>query len=454
MSEYYSDKVYFIGIGGISMSSLALILLERGVTVAGFDFKKSDITEALEKRGVTVHYTFAPDNQDSFDTVVFTAAMSKDDPEMVLARERGARILSRAELLGAIMADYRHSIGVAGTHGKSTTTGMLSEIFSSAKADATVLAGAIIPSLDSTYRIGRGDTAIFEACEYKNSYHAMRPSIRVVLNTELDHVDFFGNIDNVIASFRTYLDTPSASGENIAVINADNANCLAAAKGIGTEVHTFSLADKTADFYAENVVMNGGYASFTIMAKGKPYAAVTLGVPGMHNVSNALAASAAAYLCGIPSDAVAAGLAAFHGVKRRFETLGHTASGAAIIDDYAHHPDEVTATLKAARAVAGDGKVYCIFQPHTYSRFEALMESFAASLSAADEVIMADIYAAREQNVNGTHCSDIKKYLPKAQYVGGFDDIAKYVRENAKKGDLVLTMGAGDVYLAAGGMLG
>ena len=446
MSFFPDSAVYFLGIGGVSMSSLAMILADNGVTVAGSDRQSSDNTEKLISRGIPVYIGFDPAHQDGFNTVVCTAALRDDDPELLLAKERGAKIMTRAELLGELMAGYAHSIGVAGTHGKSTTTGMLHEIFSAANADATVLAGAVIPSLNGAYRLGKGDTAVFEACEYKNSYHAMHPTIRLVLNTELDHVDFFGNMDNVISSFRKYLDTPSGSSENIAVINADCESCLKAAEGIGTKVYTFSRERTDVDFAATNIMMSHGYASFDFLAQGKVYAHIRLGVPGLHNVTDAAAAAACAYLCGMKPYAIEKGLSTFRGVMRRFERVGTTKSGALIFDDYAHHPDEIRATLAAAKAVAGGAKVICVFQPHTYTRFEAMMPEFAAALDAADEVILADIYAAREENIHDIKVSDMIKHLPKARYVGNFLKIAAELGGLAKEGDLIITMGAGDIY--------
>ena len=427
------------------MSSLALILKNNGANVGGYDFKKSENTELLEKNGIKVNYEYSDSNQDGFDTVVYTAAIAEDDKEFLLAKKRGAKIFTRAELLGDIVSGYNHSIGVAGTHGKSTTTGMLSNIMDAAKNDATILAGAVIPALGSTHRAGNGDTAVFEACEYKNSYHSMHPTIRLVLNCEFDHVDFFKTMDNVIASFNKYMNADSGNGENIDIINKDCAHSAKAAEGVNVKVYTFSATDKTADFYADNIENHSGYEQFDIYAQGQLYCHAKPGVPGMHNVANAVAAAASAYFCGIDGKAVAAGLESFGGVKRRFEKVGYTEAGAVIIDDYAHHPDEVEVTLKAAKQIC-KGKVYCIFQPHTYTRFETLMEDFAKTLSLADVAVMADIYAAREHNVHNTSSADIKKYLPSAVYCGSFEKIAEYIKANAKEHDMVITMGAGDIY--------
>lgn len=448
MKSGFLENVYFIGIGGISMSSLALILKNNGCRVGGYDFKRSENTELLEKNEIKVNYSYDKSNQDGFDTVVYTAAIAQDDPEFLLAKARNAKLYTRAELLGDIIGKYPHSIGVAGTHGKSTTTGMLANIMLCADNDATILAGAVIPALNSTYKAGNGDIAVFEACEYKNSYHSMHPTIRLVLNCEFDHVDFFGNMENVIESFRRYIDADSGKDENIAVVNADCKNSLLAAKNVSAKVYTFSVKDKTADFYADNIQTKDGYESFNIFAFGKLYCKAAPGVPGIHNVANAVAAAGCAYLCGIDADAVSRGLASFGGVKRRFEKLGFTNTGAVIIDDYAHHPDEVEASLKAARQIC-KGKVFCIFQPHTYSRFRTLIKEFAKALELCDVPVMAEIYAAREQNTYGVSSCDIKEFLPNAVCPGGFEKIAEFIKENARQGDMVITMGAGDVYKIA-----
>lgn len=445
MKSEFLKSVYFIGIGGISMSSLALILKNNGVKVGGYDFKKSENTKLLEENGIKVNYTSGPNNQEGFDTVVYTAAVTSDHEEMLLAVKRNAHIFSRAELLGDMIKGYKHSIGVAGTHGKSTTTGMLSCIFDMDKKDATVLAGAVIPALNSTYRAGNGDTAIFEACEYKNSYHSMHPTIRLVLNCEHDHVDFFKDMGEVISSFKKYLDTPGDNGENIAIINKSCKNSLEAAKDINARVYTFSPGDKTADFYSDRPENAEGYEEYNIYAFGKPLCHVKPGVPGYHNVANSIAAAAAAYFCGVSAEGISKGLEEFGGVKRRFERVGITKNGAVIIDDYAHHPQEVTATLKSAKQVC-KGKVYCVFQPHTYTRFKALMADFADALSLSDVVVMADIYAAREVNLSGVSSNDITSLLDNAVYCGDFDSIAKYINANATEGDFVITMGAGDIY--------
>ena len=437
-------NVYFAGIGGISMSSLALILKNKGIVVSGYDFKQSETTRMLEEKGISVQYTYETVCFADADTVVYTAALGQDDPILVEARNRGLDIFTRAELLGAITSDYKHSVGVAGTHGKSSTTGFLAEICLAADNDSTILAGAVMRSVGSTFTVGGGDCAVFEACEYKNSYHSMQPTIKAVLNVELDHVDFFGNLENVIESFRKYIAKPGKNGENIAVVNLDSQNAVEAAKNTGADVKYFSIKEKT-DFWAKDIDLSDGYGEFDIMERDNLLCHVKLSVPGIHNVANALAAAACAVCCEIDAEAIKAGLEKFVGVKRRFEKVMTLESGAIVIDDYAHHPDEITVTLGSAKRVA-KGKVICIFQPHTYSRTKALFEDFVTALSIADKVLMAPIYAARETDTLGISSDDVAKRIDGAESLCSFEELRARATELAQKGDLVITMGAGDVY--------
>ena len=426
------------------MSSLALILKNKGISVSGYDFKQSETTKMLEEKGISVQYTYETVSFPNADTVVYTAALKADDPILVKAREMGIDIFTRAELLGAITSDYKHSVGVAGTHGKSSTTGFLAEICLAAQNDSTILAGAVMPSVSSTYTVGNGDCAVFEACEYKNSYHSMQPTIKAVLNVELDHVDFFGNLENVIESFREYIAKPGKNGENIAVVNLDSQNAVEAAKNTGADVKYFSIKEKT-DFWAKDIDLSDGYGEFDIMESDNLLCHVRLSVPGIHNVANALAAAACAVCCEIDANAIKAGLEKFIGVKRRFEKVMTLQSGAIVIDDYAHHPDEITVTLNSAKKVA-KGKVICIFQPHTYSRTKALFEDFVTALSIADKVLMAPIYAARETDTLGVSSDDVAKRIDGAESLYSFEDLRARASELAQKGDLVITMGEGDVY--------
>lgn len=447
-------RVYFVGIGGVSMSSLALILKQTGVFVCGYDFKHSENTDLLEQKDIPVYYDTQGEHFASFDTYVYTAAIGFDNPILAYAVQEGKNILTRAELLGLVTREYKYSIGVSGTHGKSSTTGFISHIFDACDCDGTVLAGAKIPSLNSTYRIGKGNLAVFEACEYKNSYHYMNPSVRVVLNCELDHVDFFENLDNVISSFEKYITTNQAEKENFAVINLDCDSCVKAAstaKEKGVDVKYFSLYHPC-DLYAQNIDLSDGYGEFDIMTKDVFLCHVKLSVPGLHNISNALAAALACYVCGIDAHSIQKGLSSFGGVKRRFEKKGYLKSGALVVDDYAHHPDEIKATLTAAKLVT-KGRIICVFQPHTYSRTKALLDEFAKTLSIADKVVLADIYAARETNTYGVCSMGLCEKIEGSEYFDTFEKIADFVQDFSNKDDLVLTMGAGDIYKVFDGRL-
>lgn len=439
-------NVYFIGIGGVSMSSLALILKSLGKSVSGYDFKHSEITDMLEQNGVHIDYTASDADLSGCDTVVFTAAISEDDPVYKAAIAQNKRILSRAELLGMVTGGYRMSIGVAGTHGKSTTTGFLAQILLESDSDATILAGAALPALGGMYRVGGGDIAAFEACEYKNSYHHMHPTVKVVLNCELDHVDFFKNLDAVIDSFTTYLNIPGSGGVNIGVVNLDNKNAVKAAELSNADVRYFSIENKNADFYAQNIDISTGFAKFDLFSKEQGFLfKAELCVPGLHNVSNAVAAALAAHVCGIDIKAIQKGLCEFTGVKRRFERIGTLPCGALVIDDYAHHPDEIRATLSAAKKVA-KGRVICVFQPHTYSRTKALLGNFASALSDCDKVICAKIYPAREKDIFNISSADLAELIPNAECMDSFSEIAAYIQNNAQPDDMIITMGAGDIY--------
>ena len=442
------NHAYFIGIGGVSMSSLASILMIKGKRVSGYDMNKTAVTERLESEGASVCYSLDTDIPQSVDTIIYTAAIKADNPLMVKAKSSKSVILSRAELLGIITNSFKTSIGVAGTHGKSTTTGLLSSICLTHDSETAILSGANLPFIGSSYKCADGERIVYEACEYKNSYHFMIPSIKVVLNCELDHVDFFPTINHVIDSFKRYIDIPRFDGsENITVINKDCKNCLEAAKNTASDIYYYSTCGK-ADFYAYDIDISDGYGHFSIaLNDGNAIESIKLAIPGMHNVSNSVAAAAAAYLSGVSAQNIKQGLMAFTGVSRRFEYLGEY-NGAKVFDDYAHHPDEIEVTLKAARALTR-GRIICIFQPHTYTRTYEMLDAFASSLSIADKVYICDIYAAREINTTGVTSCDIAKRMTNAECPGSFADIAEILKNELSDNDYCITMGAGEAYKVA-----
>ena len=441
-------SAYLLGIGGVSMSSLAMILKSHGADVSGYDMNDSDTVKKLRANGVGVDTVYRNGALSGVDTLVFSAAIKADNPYMVEAAEKGLRILTRAELLGLVTAHFPHAIGVSGTHGKSTTTGMLAQICVYEDSETAVLSGASLPFLGGLYKAGNGERVVFEACEYKNSYHAMFPTIKVVLNCEHDHVDFFPTLDDVVESFRKYIDTARFPGaENKAVVCLDCKNSVKAAENTSAEVYFYSVKEKTG-FYAENIDLSDGFGKFdAVLCDGSRIDGIKLSVPGMHNVSNAVAACAAAYLTGVSRENIKRGLCEFGGVSRRFEKLGEY-DGAVLVDDYAHHPDEIRATLTAAKKLPYS-RIICVFQPHTYTRTAALLDDFASALSLADEVYVADIYAAREINESGVSSADIAKRMKNCTYIPSFGGIAERLKGEIKSGDLVITMGAGEAYKVA-----
>ncbi len=438
-----SKTVLFAGIGGISMSALAQMLLRDGYIVSGYDMKHTQLTEKMELMGIEIAYEFEDIVFDNVGLVVYTKAINEEHFVLRKAKERSIPAIDRPVLLGAIMQNDRRRIGIAGTHGKSTSTGMLSQIFlSDPTLDPTIMIGAQLPALGDSYRVGRGGDFIFEACEYKDAFLEFCPNIAAVLNVELDHTDYFADIEDMIQSFSQYIAKCGKNG--VAIVNGDSANAIKAALMAKDKVGKilYFSAEKNADIYAQNIVMNTGYAEFDAYVAGEMYAHIKLGIPGKFNISNALAVIGAAYVCGIPREAVEKGIADFKGVNRRFERRC-VVNGAVIIDDYAHHPDEIRATVTTACAIAK--RVIAVFQPHTYTRTRDLFDKITRSFEGCQEVIFADIYSAREADIYGVNSKMLADATPNAKYLGGFDEISHYLRSIAREGDIILIMGAGDI---------
>jgi len=431
----------FIGIGGISMSSLAMIAKNRGYAVTGYDRSRSQMTEKLEDAGIPIDYRPDPDKIDLADAVIYTAAMPAEHPEMKRASETGKPLVKRAEFLGYIMQRYKNRIGVAGMHGKSTTTSMLSQIFIESSVDPTVVNGAELSVLEGgAYRVGSDRHFIFEACEYTDSFLSFLPTIAVVLNIDRDHVDYFLSMEQTIGSFARYMAlSPKA------LVNWDDARVRVACDGYKGELVKAGIESRDVDYRAANISYERGFGEFDVEKYGVKLGRVKLGVPGSHSVLDALIAAAASDLSGIDFESIARGLHDFKGAHRRMERVG-SMHGVEIIDDYAHHPSEIETTLSGV-AKQGYNKVWCVFQPHTYSRTAGLFDEFSRAFDHADTVIFADIYSAREVNTFGVSSEDLAKAVgERALYLPTFESIADYLRENAKAGDVILTMGAGDVY--------
>lgn len=447
--------VHFIGIGGISMSGLAEILLEKGFTISGSDSKESDLTDILTSKGATIFYGQKAGNIiPGIQLVVYTAAIHEDNPEFAEAKAQQLPMLSRAQLLGQIMDNYEKSIAVAGTHGKTTTTSMISEILMAAKADPTISVGGILPSIGGNLRVGASSVFVSEACEYTNSFLNFRPKYSIILNVEAEHLDFFKDLDDIRHSFRKFAGNTLADGATI--INGEISNYEELTHNLPQEIITYGF-DSSFDFYATDVTYNEkACPAFTVMHHDKKVADIQLSVPGRHNASNALAAVALAVTMGLDTDAIVRGLDAFGGANRRFQYKG-TVDGVTVIDDYAHHPTEIRATLSAAQNYPHQ-RLVLVFQPHTYSRTKAFLDDFADVLSMADVVVLADIFAAREKNTYGVSSKDILTRLKakgtEAYYFPSFEEIEKFLLKKCVNGDLLITMGAGNVVEIGEALLG
>lgn len=438
--------VHFIGIGGISMSGLAHILRDKNFTVSGSDAAESALTKELTAAGCHIVYSQTADNITSdIDLVVYTAAIRDTNPELSAARAAGIPTITRAELLGQIMTNYKTAVNIAGTHGKTTTTSMLTEILMAGNCDPTISVGGILDSIGGNIRVGQSGIFVTEACEYTNSFLSFHPTMNIILNVKEDHLDFFKDIDDIRHSFRRFAELLPADGTLI--INADTPKYEDIIRALPCNVITYGL-EHDADYQAADITYDKyGHASFSVLRNGVKVGSYYLKVPGIHNVSNALAAIALGHLLGLSEEVIIKGLGSFTGTDRRFQYKGEVA-GVTIVDDYAHHPTEIEATLHAAHNYPHK-KLWCVFQPHTYTRTKALLPEFAKALSLADHVVVADIYAARETDTLGISSEDLQKRIQElgtpCEYFPTFDEIENYLLSNCQEGDLLITMGAGDV---------
>ena len=432
-------RVHLVGIGGVSMRPLALVLRERGLEITGSDMNASVSTEELRNHGITVYIGHRAENIKGACCVVRTAAAHNDNPEIAAARAAGIPVFERAEAWGVLMQEYKNAICIAGTHGKTTTTGMVTHIMMEAGRDPTVMIGGYLPLLHAGHRIGEGDTIIAESCEYCNSFHNFSPTVAVINNIEEDHLDFFKDLEEIKASFRHFAKLIPSDG--IVIANGDDANTVDALRGL--QYLSFGLRSKNV-VHPENVSRD--WRSCTVICDGKPYCELALAVYGSFNLVNALGACAVAWYMGVDGETAARALSGFHGAGRRLEFKGKC-NGADVYDDYAHHPHEVAALLSAVRSM-GYKRIVLAFQPHTYSRTKTLFDQFVEVLQEPDVLVLSEIYAARERNTLNIHSSDLSARISGSFCFDTLPEVSDFLRSIAREGDIILTVGAGDIYKA------
>ncbi|MDY3118482.1 MAG: UDP-N-acetylmuramate--L-alanine ligase [Peptoniphilus sp.] len=439
--------IHFIGIGGISMSGLAALMLSKGYTISGSDRKASAITDHLKELGITVYYGHDPAQITDADLVVYTDAIQMDNPEYRAAVAKKIDVVDRATFLGAIMQNFDVSIAVSGTHGKTTTTSMIATAIKDAPFSPTIMVGGNLGEISGNVRIGEGDFLLTEACEYRANVLKYFPSTAIILNIDEDHLDFFDNIDHILETFRAY--AGNLSEDDLLVLNKDDDYAYSMKEATNSRVLTFSYKGD-ADYEARNLAIDEhtGLAHYDLYIRGEKIAPVQLKVMGLHNVSNSLAAICACVENGVSVTDAVKGVENYHGVGRRLEFKGEV-NGVRVIDDYAHHPTEIASTLHALKPTVKN-RLICVFQPHTYTRTKLLLDSFSHSFSESDITIIADIYAAREKDYGDIHSKTlveaVKANHDQAIYIGEQDDILDYVRKKSRPGDVLLTMGAGDIY--------
>lgn len=434
-------RIHMIGIGGSGMCPIAEILHSKGYILTGSDNNESDPLKRIKALGIKVFMGHSAENIEGAELIVYSAAISKDNPELKAAAERGIPTMERSHMLGAITRQFGNVIGVCGTHGKTTVTSMITHILILNKQDPTAVIGGKLPLINSNGIAGKSETMVCESCEFVDTFLQLSPDIAVLLNIDNDHLDYFKTMDNLVLSFHKFLKMSSKC-----YINGDDKLCLKAAEGISAEVITFGLSDKN-DYYAENIE-GGKYGfSFDVMHKGEKLTRLNMHIPGRHNILNGLAGFVSAYLEGVSPEDIAKAIESFTGAGRRFEFLGEY-NGFCLADDYAHHPTEIKATLTAAKELSYNN-VIAVFQPFTFSRTALLKDEFIEALSVADKVILTPIMGSREINTYGIKSEDIAEKLKNAVVVDGFENIADRIIETAKENDIVITMGGGDIYKAA-----
>ena len=435
-------RAHLVGVGGVSMSPLAEVLHGAGMVITGSDMHDSATVEHLRSLGIHVTVGHRAENVAGAELVIRTAAVHDVNPEIAAAREAGIPVFERAQAWGSIMKHYRNALCISGTHGKTTTTSMCTHIIMAAGLDPTVMIGGTLPLLGAGHRVGRGETIILESCEYCNSFLSFFPTVAVILNIEADHLDFFKDLEDVEHSFRRFADRVPEGGRIIA--NRDDANTMRTLEGESRPVTTFGL--EAGDVHAAGLIWERGLPAFDVVYRGETFAHVSLRVPGVYDVTSSLACAAASPALGVSPRAAVGGRACVRGAGRRLEHKG-SFHGAEVFDDYAHHPGELKALLDTARTL-GYERVICAFQPHTYTRTAALFDDFAEVLKKPDVTLLAEIFAARETNDIGISSRDLAEQIPGAEYYATLPEVTARLRELARPGDLILTVGAGDIYTA------
>ena len=440
------NKIHMIGIGGVSMSGIAEILNNLGITVTGSDMSQSIITDKLIENGLDVTIGHNLENVSKADCIIYSAAIKETDPEMVKAKELNIPTIERCDFLGLLTKAFNNTIGISGTHGKTTTTSLVSLCFIEAGLDPNVQVGALLKAINGNYRIGDSEHFIIEACEYVESFLKFSPKAEIVLNIDNDHLDYFKNFENIKNAFIKYVKLIPDDG--LLVVNGDDVNCLDLSEYTKAKCLTYGITNKNTDFFAVNIAFDdNGFPEFDVYAKDEFYGRIQLSVPGMHNILNSLACITLCNEYGIDKKYIISALKKFTGANRRFEYIG-SINGASIFDDYGHHPTEIIATAKALMNKKYN-KSWVIFQPHTYSRTKSLLEDFSKALLNFDNIIITDIYAARETNVYGISSQDLANKIcdlgKNAIYISDFNDIVSHLKANVEPKDIILTLGAGTI---------
>ena len=436
-------RIHFVGIGGSGMCPLAEIMISEGFEVSGSDMNDGDTLRRIISYGIPVYMGHKAENVEGAELVVYTAAVKQDNIELVTARQNGIPTIERSVMLGIVSRRYKRSIAVSGTHGKTTTTAMISQILIGSGAEPTAIIGGTLPSVGGNSYVGKSDIIVCEACEYVDSFLQITPAVAVILNVDADHLDYFENMDNIKKSFRKFV----AQTSNAVIVNGDDKNALDCVNETDLKVLTFGFGENNTYRAVMTSPESTVYDAFDFYYNNEKLCNIELSVPGKHNVYNALAAASAAHFAGVSPEAISENLHKFTGVHRRFEVLGKHC-GITVADDFAHHPTEITAALSAAMKM-GFRKVWNVFQPHTYSRTAMLLDDFAKALSIVDEAVILEILPVREKNTYNIYNTDLGAKVPGSKCIDTFEDAAKYVCENAQDGDLILTMGGGNVYMCA-----